>query len=265
MVYWKVEFELGEEVAQATAAPRATATPRPAPTSTPRPTPTPKATPTPMPTPTPTRPTGPVTVRVAPDGSGDYPTIQEAVDAVAPGSTIYLNAGTYRLPKLSVTKSLSLLGAGMDLTEIILEQETATFRGEGLFIVEDITFRQQRDSWNVVWVEGGEIAFRRCRFTGGYDGLYLTGNTTGIVQDCEVVGNALNGISMGHYARPTLEGNRCVGNGHDGIIYVENAGGVARNNECSRNEKGILVWDADPYLVDNNCYDNSVQDIEINR
>jgi parallel beta-helix repeat protein len=261
MVYWKVKFEPVEEIAQATTAPpQATATRKPAPTSTPRPTPTPKATPTPMPTATPTRPTGPVTVYVKPDGSGDYPTIQEAVDAVAPGSTIFLDSGTYHLSEsLRITRSLSLLGAGMDLTEIVLDQRAAIwFEGEGLFTVEDTTFRQPIDSEGVVLVQDGEIAFRRCRFTGGHTGLSIGGSTTGLVQDCEAVGNSLNGISLRHYAQPKLEGNRCVDNGHDGIIYGENAGGVARNNECSRNGyRGIQVaGEAQPTLEANVCRDN---------
>lgn len=36
------------------------------------------------------------TIVVGPDGSGDYPTIQEAVDAAVPGDVIELEDGTYR-------------------------------------------------------------------------------------------------------------------------------------------------------------------------
>ena len=48
------------------------------------------------PTPEPTPPPEIVTIHVAPDGSGDYATLGEAIEAAPEGSTITLAAGTYR-------------------------------------------------------------------------------------------------------------------------------------------------------------------------
>ena len=66
------------------------------------------------------------TLVVAQDGSGDYTTIQEAVDAVAEGeeATIQMKAGTYEgIVKIGTrqkasTKKISLIGEGMDKTII---------------------------------------------------------------------------------------------------------------------------------------------------
>lgn len=41
-------------------------------------------------------PAAAATIVVTPDGAGDYPTIQEAVDAAVPGDIIELEDGTYR-------------------------------------------------------------------------------------------------------------------------------------------------------------------------
>ena len=66
------------------------------------------------------------TLTVSKDGSGDYTTVQAAIDAVAEGetATIMVKAGTYeemvkvgKRTKAS-TKCISLIGEGMDKTVI---------------------------------------------------------------------------------------------------------------------------------------------------
>jgi parallel beta-helix repeat protein len=47
----------------------------------------------------------------------DYPTIQAAVDAAAPGATISIKSGTYR-EEIVISKDLNLMGAGIDATII---------------------------------------------------------------------------------------------------------------------------------------------------
>ena len=59
-----------------------------------------------------------------------------------------------------------------------------------------------------------------------------------------------------------LEGNFCTENKRSGIAYYENARGVARENECTGNPMGIFVAEtANPALIDNNCHDNSEEDV----
>lgn len=254
-------------------------------------TPTPTVTPVPTSTPTPTPMPGPVTVRLSPDGTGDYPSLEAAVDAVTAESTLILAPGTYRLMEsLDIRQPLRLVGMGMDQTEIVSEAEgyVVRFSGDGPFTAEDLTFRHEGEAMaDVVVVEGGEVDFARCRFTeavsvegeGLRGGLQLARSTTGLVQDCVAEGNKGVGILVEDRAQVTLVGNVCSDNevagiyirdqaqpileensfsdNEIGIAYSDDAGGVARQNQCMDNRFGIFVGDqAQPTLEENACSDN---------
>lgn len=57
---------------------------------------------------------------VAPDGSGDFGSVEEAIQKVQAGASLHLKAGTYRLSRsLQIDKSLSLIGEGMEVTRLV--------------------------------------------------------------------------------------------------------------------------------------------------
>ncbi len=220
----------------------------------------------PPPTFTPT----PVVIRLETDGSGAYATLEEAVQKVLEGGTILLGPGIYRLAQpLEVQKPLRLIGAGKEQTIIVSEAEghVVRFSDHGPFTVEDIAFHHEGTAMaSVVVVTGGEIAFARCRFTGAIQteeeqttaGLWLDGDTNGVVRDCAVEDNQTVGIYVGGQAQPTLEWNLCLNNTGAGIAYRGRSGGAATRNECTGNRVGISVDEqAKPALEWNLCADNS--------
>lgn len=237
-------------------------------------------------TPEPTATPEPPAIQMAPDGSGDFATLHEAVEAAGEGLSIVLAAGTYVLDEpLEITTSLRLVGAGMDGTEIVYRGEgyVAHFAGEGPFGAEDITFRYDGGTGSdVVVVEGGEVSLVRCRFAGGEDAsLRLDGQTTGTVRDSVAQGQRWSaGIEVEGEAQPALEGNEATGNNYGiriseqaqpmlvsnvfrdnkagGIRYEDSSGGTARDNDCSANGTGILVTGrAEPLLEGNTCNNNT--------
>ncbi len=143
----------------------------------------PAATVTPLPKPSRTpSPGGSTTIVVAADGTGDYGSLEEAVGAALPGATITLSPGTYRLASgLVIDKSLTLVGAGIDLTEIVgasgdfvvrfTGARSADDLSGGTFTANDLTFSNDGpgDS-DVLRVDGGTIELQRCRFTGAVYG-----------------------------------------------------------------------------------------------
>ncbi len=248
----------------------APATPAPGLTPTAPSTPTPSSTATPVPSPT------PPPIHLAADGSGDYATLEAALAAASPGATIVLEAGDYRLAtRVEITKSVRLVGAGMDLTSVIGAHTDYVLhlRGSGPFIAEDITFRHESTlGADVVVVTGGEVTFSRCRFTGAgsrvngddHAGLHLRGDSRGTVWDCEATKNNVAGIMVEGRSAVTLTGNLCTDNVFYGIEYVGSVRGAARQNECRGNYVGIAVdGPAQPLIEDNICAGNESAGVEV--
>jgi parallel beta-helix repeat protein len=208
---------------------------------------------------------------VAPDGSGNFRSLEEAVQQARPGAVIYLKAGAHRLKHpLVIDKPLTLIGEGMETTQIVCDGEECVvkFSGNGLFSVSDIAFVHEGARWgDAVQANMGEIRFYRCLFTGGVwdeanqrggDGLWLYGTARGDVRECVALRNAGMGIRVSGKAQPALEGNTCRENKQTGIAYFGSASGTARNNLCTANELiGIGVSDqAQPALEGNTCREN---------
>ena len=193
---------------------------------------------------------------VAPDGSGDFRSLEEAVSKAQPGATLYLKAGIHRLAHpLALDKPLTLIGEGMETTQIVCDGEgsVVSFSGDGLFSASDLAFVHEGIRWggDAVRANRGEVRLYRCLFTGGVwdeanqrggDGLWLYGTVRGYVEACWATGNQLAGIRLSGQAQPTLEGNTCRENKGAGIAYFGSAAGAARQNTCAGNEKhGIYV------------------------
>jgi parallel beta-helix repeat protein len=208
---------------------------------------------------------------VAPDGSGNFRSLEEAVQQARPGAVIYLKAGIHRLKHpLVIDKPLTLIGEGMETTRIVCDGEgcVVEFSGDGLFSARDLAFVHEGTKWgDAVRANKGEVQFYRCLFTGGVrdeanqrggSGLWLYGTARGDVRECVASGNEGTGIRVSGEAQPTLEGNTCRENKRSGIAYFGSASGTARNNLCTANKfYGIGIYEqAQPTLEGNTCQEN---------
>jgi hypothetical protein len=119
----------------------------------------------------PTVPIPPGALVVAPDGSGNLRSLEEAVQQARPGAVIYLKAGIHRLKHpLVIDKPLTLIGEGMETTRIVCDGEgcVVEFSGDGLFSARDLAFVHEGTKWgDAVRANKGEVQFYRCLFTGG--------------------------------------------------------------------------------------------------
>ncbi len=239
-----------------------------------------QVTPTPMPpngdvaqiteTPTATPMGAPTEIALNADGTGEYADLPAAVAAIAPGGTIRLAAGDYVLARpLDIDKPLTLVGAGMELTEIrsAASGYVVSYEGTGRFAADGITFRHTGDQpADVVWIVDGEVRFTRCRFTGAVwaddvavrAGLRMSGSTTGRVEQCEATGNDVNGFRLEDNANVTLRNNIAAENVEIGINFRDSSQGSAEGNTCRNNGLAGLgaSGNATPTFVDNIITDN---------
>ncbi len=136
---------------------------------------------------------------VAPDGSGDFSSVQAAIDAAKafPDKrvTIFIRNGTYR-EKVNVPECnsrLSLIGESADSTILVFDDSFARVNRGRNSTFYTYTLRVEADDFTAenltvinsagpvgqavaLHVEGDRCVFRNCRFLGHQDTLYLAGS-----------------------------------------------------------------------------------------
>ena len=137
---------------------------------------------------------------VAKDGSGDFMTVQEAINAVPVNrekrTSIFIRKGVYK-EKLSIpenSRNISFIGESLEETILTyddfaskkstLGENLGTFGSSSIFIyglgfeAENITFENSSGPVGqavAVMVAGDMVVFRNCRFLGFQDTLYTWG------------------------------------------------------------------------------------------
>ena len=151
---------------------------------------------------------------VAKDGSGDFKTVQEAIDAVPDfrknTTTIFIKNGVYK-EKLTLPASKTAVTlVGEDVAKTILTyddyaskknrfgEEIGTTGSSSFFIfgddftAENITFENSAGPVGqavAVRIDGDKVMFRNCRFLGFQDTLYPHGeNSRQYYKDCYIEG-----------------------------------------------------------------------------
>lgn len=173
---------------------------------------------------------------VAQDGSGDFSTIQAAINAAPEGeqTTIHIKAGIYEeqvcigSKQKASTQKLSLIGEGMDKTVISsgigMSSHNTTFDKTPAvsiyasdFYAEGITFRNTAGRSGgqalAIYVAGDRQTFFQCRFSGYQDTHRSKKDTRSYYKNCDIEG-ATDFIYAGGTAwfeRCTIN---CVGGGY---------------------------------------------------
>ena len=207
----------------------------------------------------------------------DYPTIQEAIDALPPdGGTVVVPAGTYTLPrKIRLPSHVELRGEGMDTTILTLADGANDHlisnrdlrQGDTDITIRDLGLRgnaeNQTDwSFGVRFENVTDSVVERVEaddFT--KDGFYFGyNNGNGVrnvrVSDCRAVGNHRYGIAIKDGTQVRIENCSFEGNGFAdegaGIKLGPDQGLDASNNWIAHNRvvgnyEGIVLYAAVAY------------------
>jgi len=209
----------------------------------------------------------------------DYPSLQEAIDALAPGGTITLAPGTYPEAGVLIWKPLTLKGAGSEQT--ILQNPESASKPVVLSLLAEARRVTIEDLWvegastpgqltDGLWVEGEEITLRNIVVTnhsgngfqvGGEEssvkltliGAEVSANTIGMAVrgtaqadfiDSRIAGNltglAINSFGRGGAAQVSLENTRIVNNEYYGLQVGGSAQVRLSNSSLSQNGEDFL-------------------------
>ncbi|CAJ37107.1 hypothetical protein RCIX1943 [Methanocella arvoryzae MRE50] len=171
------------------------------------------------------------------EGSGSYSSIQSALDAAVPGSTILVYSGTYN-EDLHVDKRVTLKGVdnggGMPVIYGSGAGDVITITADGVRI-EGFVVKNSEKYASAILVESS---------------------------DNEIVGNTITecneGIRLDQGDRNLVRGNTLVGNNGDGIYIHYSDGNTITDNRAKNNEFGIQGYNLRNNVIsDNHCEGNT--------
>lgn len=207
--------------------------------------------------------TGPRTITVALDGSGDFTSIQEAVDAAKKGDTVFLKPGQYEQDLTIHSKdSIKLIGAGVDqvtmlgkgqmvgvlhvgkwpygATNIEIRGLTINEHGGhalGIFNGERITLRDLRVKGMVFGQQVQDVRIEDCVIGGS--------ETTGIQfadSQAVLVHNYIHdndhGVNVAGKSQVRLEGNIITRSLFEAVVVTDRAKAMLVRNTLVKNGGG---------------------------
>jgi nitrous oxidase accessory protein len=189
-----------------------------------------------------------IVAAAGPAWSGDIPvpagaSVQAAIEAAAPGSTVRLGTGTHR-EQLVIDKPLSLVGeAGAELagpgTGSVITINASEVRIEGLEITGSGRNLPEMDSAILVNRTAERALIRNNRMNGNLFGVYLHGAAGSLVENNVIIGRddlrtaeAGNGVSIWNAPGAKIIGNT-IRHGRDGIFVNVSKQNVFANNDLS--------------------------------
>jgi hypothetical protein len=208
------------------------------------------------------------TLVVAQDGSGQFTSIQAAVDAAAKGDTIRIKAGAYREDVTIHSKEkLRLIGDGMDQVTILGRERVGVFHiGKWPYGASDIDISgltiNEHGGHAMGMFNGRGIVLRDVRINGMVFGQQVRdvriehcviggSETTGVQlvdSHAVLVGNVIHdndhGVTVAGKSDVRLERNVITRSLFEGVVVMDKARAVLVSNTIVKNGGGIGFWGA---------------------
>ncbi|MGD8505491.1 MAG: right-handed parallel beta-helix repeat-containing protein [Candidatus Bathyarchaeota archaeon] len=195
--------------------------------------------------------TQPVTWFVDDDGSADFPTIQEAINAANPGDTIIVYSGTYH-EHVTANKSLTLTGEDKGTTII-----DGDLNGTAVQIVADsvqvsqFTIRNGYDGI-LMRASGNTISDNNITWNTG-EGLDIENSANNVISNNLISFNDWEGVYMSNTTNTIIEGNTITSNNLTGVNMQASYDNSVCENTLGNNTKfGIRLDDSNNISVTGN-------------
>jgi len=204
----------------------------------------------------------PRTIIVDINGSGNYTSIQDAINAANPCDSIHIWNGLYP-ENLIINKPLALIGNSTDSTRIIGKNWTLvpTYYSNGLGYYTDW---DSADDIITIISDNVKICSIGVNFSfyddfGRYESSFkgLAGmkviNSTGCIIDGCTVSDYITGIIFQNSSGNTITNNVLLNNSPDGIGCFESSNNILSNNTCIDNKwDGIYLENSNMHILSNN-------------
>jgi len=181
--------------------------------------------------------------------SGNYTRIQDALDNVSDGGTVFVYKGTY-YENIQIDKTVKLIGE--------IKQETI-IDGSGLATVIEIPY-----GWHCNWedIEITNFTIRNCGTGSEQAGISVESDRNTISNNI-FYGNSIR-VFVGYYCHNNLVINNYFYNNTEGIRVDKNSQGGSGltylgGNTVEYNKQGIILyWTADTYMKYNRIRFNTI-------
>lgn len=208
----------------------------------------------------------PKTWIVAPDGSGDFLTIQAAINAASDGDTIFVRNGTY-YEHLIINKTLLLVGENRNATIVDNEyKDPPEMRGSVVLVVANnvkmsgFTIQHCRGGGNAICITNYvNMTFSDNIITGCNEGVRMISSSGNVVSDSIVQDCYYNtGVGIDYGFNNTVYRNTIIHN-HYGISGgIDCHGNTFSENTIINNDIGFGTTSYDNKFFHNNFVNNGV-------
>ncbi len=211
------------------------------------------------------------TIYVGGSGSGNYSTIQEAINDANPGDTIFVYAGEYPEPAnpltaVSIDKTITLIGEDRDTTII-----DATGKREGMLLTN--ADYVNISGFTVIGANFYNIRLYPSDHSHIYDnilknsfsfGLGMTPGSDNLIENNNITENPkgvlISGLSSGNILR-----NNEITSCSDRAVSIENGAieNLVSHNTISGNKTGLYIYESYDNRIENNQISNGLDGVKI--
>jgi C1A family cysteine protease len=176
----------------------------------------------------------------------DYATIAAGLDAAGPGDTVLVTAGMYHENGLVMKTGVVIKGAGIDLSVVDGDDNTAVFWGADQAVLEGFTITNASDYGVYCWSSNPIISNNK--ITNCFYAIAVADHA--IIRNNILADNSSYGIFCGDPGSPQIAYNLILNNSYHGISSV-GSDIITWNNTINGNGDGVYMQteESDPLFV----------------